>query len=43
MAFNDKNLFSIIINTDIEDIYKLYETNKFIKAMLNEKYTLLAI
>lgn len=44
MAFNDKNLlFNIIINTDIEDIYKLYETNKFIKAMLNEKYTLLAI
>lgn len=43
-VFNDKNLlFNIIINTDIEDIYKLYETNKFIKAMLNEKYTLLAI
>lgn len=42
--FNDKNLlFNIIMNTDIDDLYTLYETNRFIKSFLNEKYTLSSI
>lgn len=42
--FTDKQLlFNIVINTDIEDLYILFETNHFIKAFLNEKYTLTSI
>lgn len=41
--FNTDVMFNIIINTDIEDLYTLYTTNKFIQSLLNEKYTLFSL
>ncbi len=39
--FTDRQLlFNIIMNTDIEDLYLLYQTNHQIRNFLNEKYTM---
>lgn len=42
--FTDRALlFHIIMNMDIEDLYKLYQTNHVIQDFLNEKYTMTAL
>ena len=42
--FLDRNLlFNIVMNTDIEDLYKLYYTNHIIQNFINERYTTLSI
>ena len=37
---NRQLLFNIVMNTDISDLYLLYQTNHEIQNFLNEKYTL---
>lgn len=36
-------LFNIVMNMDIEDLYKLYQTNHTIQNFINEKYTMTAL